>query len=102
MRAFYDATPQIGALGPKLLYEDDSIQHAGMYFQRDPEYAPAGRTSTTSRDSAARLPAANVSRPVPAVTGACLMVERALYDQIGGLRAATCRAATRTRTCACG
>jgi Glycosyl transferase family 2 len=25
MRAFYDATPAIGALGPKLLYEDDSI-----------------------------------------------------------------------------
>ncbi len=31
------------------------------------------------------LPAANVSRPVPAVTGACMMVERALFDQVGGL-----------------
>ena len=32
MREFYAATPDIGALGPKLLYEDESIQHAGMYF----------------------------------------------------------------------
>ena len=23
---------RIGAVGPKLLFEDDSIQHAGMYF----------------------------------------------------------------------
>ena len=29
---FYDATSGIGALGPKLLYEDDSLQHAGIYF----------------------------------------------------------------------
>jgi GT2 family glycosyltransferase len=36
MRDFYEATPGIGALGPKLLYEDGSIQHAGMYFQLDP------------------------------------------------------------------
>ena len=36
MRDFYDATPDIGALGPKLLYEDDSIQHAGMYFHQLP------------------------------------------------------------------
>ena len=35
MTAFYDANPRIGALGPKLLYEDDSIQHAGMRFERN-------------------------------------------------------------------
>ena len=34
MASFYDATPNIGALGPKMLYEDDSIQHAGMYLSR--------------------------------------------------------------------
>ena len=52
--AFHDATADIGALGPKLLYEDESIQHAGMYFQFDHRRA-CGRTSTTSRGSAARL-----------------------------------------------
>ena len=39
MRDFYDATPGVGALGPKLIYEDDSIQHAGMYF-----FQPPGRS----------------------------------------------------------
>ena len=32
------------------------------------------------------FPAANVSRPVPGLSGACLMVSRELYEQLGGLR----------------
>ena len=86
LRAFHDATPQIGALGPKLLYEDDSIQHAGMYFTRDPEFRHWENQHYFKGFSRA-LPAAKVSRPVPAVTGACLMVDRALYNEIGGLSA---------------
>jgi GT2 family glycosyltransferase len=84
MRSFYDATPKIGALGPKLLYEDDSIQHAGMYFKRDPAtrfWWPQHYFKGFSR----ALAAANVTRPVPAVTGACMMVDRALFREAGGL-----------------
>jgi GT2 family glycosyltransferase len=32
------------------------------------------------------LPAANVARPVPAVTAACLLIDRALFADLGGLR----------------
>jgi O-antigen biosynthesis protein len=85
MSAFFDATPGIGALSPKLLYEDDSLQHAGMYFLKAPGAAVwenmhyfKGLNRTT--------PAANVARPVPAVTGACLMIERERYEELGGLR----------------
>ncbi|HET7178042.1 MAG TPA: hypothetical protein VFI63_05065, partial [Solirubrobacterales bacterium] len=31
------------------------------------------------------LPAANLVRPVPAVTAACMMVDRDLYEEAGGL-----------------
>jgi GT2 family glycosyltransferase len=82
---FYEATPDIGALSPMLLYEDDSIRQAGMYFDRQ-----------TARDlwSSERffeglhreLPAANEARPVPAVSGACLMLAKELWDQMRGLR----------------
>jgi GT2 family glycosyltransferase len=84
LRAFYEATPQIGALGPKLLYEDESIQHAGMYFQRDAD-TRYWENQHYFKGFSRALAAANVSRPVPAVTGACLMIERALYDEVGGL-----------------
>jgi GT2 family glycosyltransferase len=84
MSRFFDATPDIGALAPKLLYEDDSLQHAGMYFLR-----PSGSTIWENmhyyKGLARNTPAANVARRVPAVTGACLMIERQRYQDMGGL-----------------
>jgi GT2 family glycosyltransferase len=85
LKEFYEATPGIGALAPKLLYEDDSIQHAGLYFRREVDtgmwnnehyYKGLHRT----------LAPANVTRAVPAVTGACMMIELALYKKLGGLQ----------------
>ena len=49
MVRFLDAHPNIGVLSPKLLYEDESLQHAGLYFDR-PKALTSGRTSTTSRE----------------------------------------------------
>jgi GT2 family glycosyltransferase len=87
MQAFYDSTPNIGALGPKLLYEDDSLQHAGLYFGRIPEGPTAGCWANMHYFKGLHkdLPAANVARPVPAVTAACLMIEQDLYYRAGGL-----------------
>ncbi len=85
MVAFHDAQPGIGALGAKLLFEDDSIQHAGMYFERNPVsrlWENLHYFKGLHRD----FPPAAVSRPVPAITGGCLMIDRALYEDVGGLR----------------
>lgn len=83
---FYDGTPGIGALAPKLLYEDESIQHAGIYFHRPPGghvWSNEHFFKGLHRD----LREANIARQVPAVTGACLMIEKELYDRVGGLSA---------------
>jgi GT2 family glycosyltransferase len=85
MAAFYDATPSIGALGPKLLYEDGSLQHAGMYFAREPGASLWGNLHYF-KGLQSDFQQANVSQPVPAVTGACLMIERSLWEEVGGLR----------------
>jgi GT2 family glycosyltransferase len=84
LQAFHRATDKIGALGPKLLFEDESLQHAGMYFERQ------GATGLWAnrhyfKGFSRSMIAANVSRPVPAVTGACMMVDRDLYTEVGGL-----------------
>jgi GT2 family glycosyltransferase len=84
---FYDATPSIGALGPKLLYEDGSLQHAGLYFDRGPD-ATLWTNLHYFKGLDSDFAPANVTRPVPAVTGACLMIERALWDDVGGLNCA--------------
>ena len=82
---FYDATPNIGALAPKLLYEDGSIQNAGMYFHRQPGmdlWTDAHYYRGLHRD----FPPATVPRKVPLVSGACVMISRSLYEELGGLQ----------------
>jgi GT2 family glycosyltransferase len=81
---FYDATEGIGALGPKLLYEDDSLQHAGLYFHRAPG-SELWENAHCFKGLHRSFPAANVTRPVPAVTAACMLVDRDVYDEVGGL-----------------
>jgi GT2 family glycosyltransferase len=83
MLDFYDATPDIGALGPKLLFEDGSIQHAGMYFQKDAS-GVWGNLHYTKGVASQSFGPASVARPVPAVTGACLMIDAALFSEMGG------------------
>jgi GT2 family glycosyltransferase len=81
--AAHDAMPGIGALGPKLLYEDDTLQHAGVYFRRAPD--GVWENAHFYKGLSGTLPAANLARSVPAVTGACLLIDRALFERVGGL-----------------
>jgi GT2 family glycosyltransferase len=85
MSAFYEDQESIGALGPKLLFEDDTLQHAGIRFQRPPG-GGAWENEHYFKGLHRDLPAANVTRPVPAVSGACLMIDRDLFEELGGLR----------------
>jgi GT2 family glycosyltransferase len=85
MRDFYDSVPHIGGLGAKLMYEDDSIQHAGMYFHQSPG-SNVWHDAHYYKGMHRSLPAANVARSVPLLSGAFLMIDRKLYEQLGGLR----------------
>jgi GT2 family glycosyltransferase len=82
---FYDSRPEAGAVGPKLLFDDGSIQHAGLYFRR-PTASAAWENAHYFKGLHGDLPIANVTRPVPALTAACLMIDRDLYGELGGLR----------------
>jgi GT2 family glycosyltransferase len=72
----------VGAVGPKLIFDDGSLQHAGLTFERDID----GRWYNTHffKGYPRDWPAANVSRSVPGVTGAAMLMPRAVYEEIGG------------------
>ena len=80
--AVYAARSYVGAVGAKLLYPDDvSIQHIGvMNTDRGPTHKLAGSDDRYVQYYCRNQFAWNVL----AVTGACLMISREKYYQIGG------------------
>src|SRR5579862_2839755 len=77
-----DGARRCGVVGPKLLFDDGSLQHAGLTFARDPE----GRWYNTHlfKGYPRDWPAANIPRIVPGVTGAAMLLPRELYEAVGG------------------
>lgn len=75
--------PAHSILGPKLLYADQSLQHAGMYFFKlyDSGY---WQNMHFFKGYGRDFPPANVERMVPAVTGALMMLRREDYLAVGG------------------
>lgn len=73
----------VGAAGPKLLFDDGSIQHAGLYFEQDGDGIWSNRHF--HKGMPRRWPGATRRRLVPGVTGAALLVTRPLFEQVGGV-----------------
>lgn len=73
---------ELGAIGPKLLFEDGSLQHAGLYFARDQR--GIWLNHHFYKGMPGRYPSAQIARDVPGVTGACLVMRREIYERVGG------------------
>ena len=75
----------VGAVGAKLLYPDGKVQHAGIVTGL---YGLAGHVFR-GLDGSARGPhcRAQLVRTVTAITAACLVVRRDLWERVGGLDA---------------
>ncbi|MEO6291547.1 MAG: glycosyltransferase family 2 protein, partial [Burkholderiaceae bacterium] len=74
--------PGVGAVGARLWYPDLTLQHAGMVLvggiaRHVHKHLPQGETGFCNR--------AMLVQSFTAVTGACLLVKKALYAQVGGL-----------------
>ena len=77
--------PEIGAVGGKLYYPDDTIQHAGIvvgiggYAGHSHKHKPGGDRGYLNR--------LNIIQNVSAVTGALLMCKKSMFEEIGGFDA---------------
>jgi glycosyltransferase involved in cell wall biosynthesis len=74
--------PEIGAVGPLLLYPDRRVQHAGMFLAMMGQGRHAFRYA--KEEDPGYFGLARTERNVIAVTGACLMTRRETFDALGG------------------
>ncbi len=74
-----DDDARLGAVGPLLLYPDtDRVQHCGIAF------TPSLSTEHLYANFPATHPAVAARRPLQAITGAALLMERTLFTDCGG------------------
>lgn len=78
----------VGVVGAKLIYPDDTIQHAGVYFSDhfDPSRinGPSHMYTDLDKDELGYSYRAFLKSNVIAVTGACLMTKADLFSQFAG------------------
>ena len=72
----------VGSVGAKLLYTDGTIQHAGVVLNVGGVAQHAFRCTAKEVPGVPRL--AELPRNCSAVTGACMMVPRRVFDKVGG------------------
>ena len=72
--------PEVGAVGAKLYYSDDTIQHAGMLVGRD--HGPCHNLLFSKRAEAGYGNRLIAVQNVSAVTGACLMTRRKVFEEV--------------------
>ncbi|NTX27565.1 glycosyltransferase [Burkholderia pyrrocinia] len=75
--------PEVGIVGVKLLYSNGTVQHAGVIVGLSgcADHLHRG----LGRDEPGYQARAVTTQSLSAVTGACLVVRRSLYRQLGGL-----------------
>lgn len=81
----YAQREDVGAVGAKLYYEDKTIQHAGVVLGLG-AHRTAGHTHyRVSSNNLGYMGRLCYAQDVMAVTGACLMMRKSLFEELGGL-----------------
>ena len=68
----------VGAVGSKLIYPNGMLQEAGGYITKDEHFGNCGKFKSIF------LPSYNYTREVDYVSGACFLIKKQLWSDLGG------------------
>ena len=81
----YAQRDDVGAVGCMLYYPDYTIQHAGIVLGMGAHRTAGHSHYRMAKENLGYMGRLCYAQNVSAVTGACLMVRRSLYEEVGGL-----------------
>ena len=81
----YAQRADVGAVGAKLYYEDRTIQHAGVVLGLGAHRTAGHSHYRVDHRNLGYMGRLCYAQNVMAVTGACLMMRKALYEELGGV-----------------
>lgn len=81
----YAQREDVGAVGAKLYYGNKTIQHAGVVLGLGAHRTAGHSHYGQHRDNLGYMGRLCYAQDVSAVTGACLLVKKALFQEVGGL-----------------
>ena len=81
----YAQREDVGAAGAKLYYGNKTIQHAGVVLQLGVHRTAGHSHYGQSRENLGYMGRLCYAQNVSAVTGACLLVKKSLFEEVGGL-----------------
>lgn len=81
----YAQREDVGAVGAKLYYADKTIQHAGVVLGLGAHRTAGHSHYKQHRENLGYMGRLCYAQDVSAVTGACLLVNKRLFDEVGGL-----------------
>jgi glycosyltransferase involved in cell wall biosynthesis len=76
--------PEVGAVGARLLYANGTVQHAGIFLGIGPDRVAGTPHRGIPRDSFGYFGRAHVLQAFSAVTAACMVTRRAVFEEVGG------------------
>ena len=81
----YAQRTDVGAVGAKLYYPDYTIQHAGIVLGLGAHRTAGHSHYRVNKENLGYMGRLCYAQDVSAVTGACLMVKKTLFEQVQGL-----------------